>query len=84
MESSPRPSSAPKTLQSTVQDVSISLPNALELDTDNVVVWVAIAANLLILVVCTIMSLAFTWRNKQVRAGKGKPIEGKVGFYYTI
>lgn len=46
--------------------------------------WVTIGANLLVIILCAIMSFAFNWRNKQVRAGKGKPIEGKVGFYYTI
>jgi len=46
--------------------------------------WVTIGANLLILIVCTIMTIAFTIRNKQARSGRGGPIEGREGFFYTI
>ncbi|PVG02494.1 MFS general substrate transporter [Serendipita vermifera] len=46
--------------------------------------WVTIGANFVILLVSGIMTAYFMWRNRQVRAGRGKPIEGKVGFYYTI
>ncbi|KAG8759921.1 hypothetical protein FRC14_004579 [Serendipita sp. 396] len=46
--------------------------------------WVTICANIVIIITCSIMTAAFTYRNRQVRAGKGRPIEGKVGFFYTI
>ncbi|KAG8834711.1 hypothetical protein FRC17_007617 [Serendipita sp. 399] len=46
--------------------------------------WVTIGANFIIIIVCSIMTAVFSYRNKQVRAGKGRPIEGKVGFFYTI
>ena len=46
--------------------------------------WVTIGANFVIIIVCTIMSIAFMIRNKQVRSGRGGPIEGREGFFYTI
>jgi len=46
--------------------------------------WVTIGANILVIVISALMSVGFWYRNKQVRAGKGRPIEGKYGFYYTI
>ena len=46
--------------------------------------WVTIGANFVILIVCTIMTIAFTIRNKQARSGQGGPIEGREGFFYTI
>jgi hypothetical protein len=46
--------------------------------------WVAIGANIVVLILCTIMSIAFMIRNKQARSGQGSPIEGREGFFYTI
>jgi len=78
-------SSVPPMPLPTVQDVSVysvwCLPCALSFVP---LVWVTIGANLVILLVCTIMSVAFTIRNKQARSGKGGPIEGREGFFYTI
>jgi MFS family permease len=45
--------------------------------------WVTIGANFVIILVCAIMSVAFTMRNKAARLGRG-PIEGREGFFYTI
>jgi MFS family permease len=45
--------------------------------------WVTIGANIVIIIVCSIMSIAFTIRNRKARAG-GPPIEGREGFFYII
>jgi hypothetical protein len=46
--------------------------------------WVTIGANILVIIMCTIMTIAFTIRNKQARSGRRGPIEGREGFFYTI